>query len=276
MLIPNDVRIGPPRVRVGMAAAVGGHDRRPTLHFAVDRAVVEVEVVHVFEVEHDRAFFAVDLQAVLVLIAGGEAGRFEGASGAPLETREKRGGVIDINFTFLGRPPRRAGGDAALAAGLWDLALLDESFGDAAIDGVELVARNKPRHVDDVRAQIAVRAGAGDFLAEAPDERDVRAGPVLEIVSADVIDATEPPLLHKLVGERDGGTTAVDVPDGGLGLLRLARRVAHGAGVVEAAGERLLTRDVLAGFERGDGHFGMGIIRTGHIDQVDLRVLDRS
>src|SRR5204862_791183 len=122
VLVANDVGVGPPVADVGVVAAVGDHDAGPALLLARGGGVVEVEVVHVLEVEADGALLAVDFDLVAVLVAGGQARRLEARGGALGEAGEEQDGVIDVALAHLAAAGR-APGDAAPGAGLDAFAL---------------------------------------------------------------------------------------------------------------------------------------------------------
>jgi hypothetical protein len=110
----------------------------------------DLSLVHALQVEAHRALLGVDLEAVVVLAAGGEAGALQRADGAVLELHGRGEGVVHVH-------------DAGAAVTL--VALLDESLGQGrhALDAAHQVVRQ----VDDVRAQVAQRAAAGHPSASA-------------------------------------------------------------------------------------------------------------
>src|SRR5206468_10344448 len=131
-----------PVADVRVVAAVGDHDAGPALLLAWLGGVVEVEVVHVLEVEADRSFVAVDFDLVASLVAGREARRFEAGDGLLGEAGEEQHGVVDVAGSHLSA----AGGaarDAALGPGLDDLALLDKGFRDGPDHLGDLIARDE-------------------------------------------------------------------------------------------------------------------------------------
>src|SRR5207247_565100 len=99
-------------------------------------------------------------------------------------------------------------------------------------------------------------------------------GPVLEVIGADVAESAEFAGAGQLIGEGDSGDAAVAVPDGGEGFFVLAGGIPHLAGIIQRAGEGFFAGDVFAGFEGGDGHFGVGVVGAGDIDEIDFGVGD--
>jgi hypothetical protein len=131
------------------------HDISPRPGLCVLGGVKVAQGVHLLEVEADSPFFAVNFDAILVLVAGGEAGSLEVADGARIHFADEERGVIDADFAFLSPPRAGAAGDSPLGAFGGQKAFLDEGFLDRAGDLGEFIAGDEAGHVDHVRAQIA-------------------------------------------------------------------------------------------------------------------------
>ena len=89
--------------------------------------------------------------------------------------------------------------DAAAGAFFGDVAFLDERLIDRADDFIDFLAGDKSGHVEDVRAQVAVHAAAGELALESPGQRHAGLGPILQVRGADLINPTELPFLDELV-----------------------------------------------------------------------------
>src|SRR6185503_17577451 len=150
-----------------LAGGGGTHDPRPAADARAALGVVEAQQVHVLEVEAQTPLLAVDLERVRVLVRRGEARGLEARDSAAGERGEEEHGVVDRALALLLRARDRA--------------LLDEGARDASVDLRDLLAGDEAAHVDDVRVEVAVRAGAGGLLVEAPDERRVGPAPALEV-----------------------------------------------------------------------------------------------
>ena len=275
VFVADGVGVGPPGGGVGVIGGVADVDAAPAGGFAGFGAAEEAEPGEVFEVDGDRPFFAVNLDAVFILISGGKSRGFKRTDRAAFEAGQKKGGVVDVYFAFSGfGAGDGATGEAAVGALRGEDAFLDEGFGDGAGDFGDFVAGDESGHVDDVGAEVTVGAAAGNFFAEAPDEGDFGAGPVLEVVGADVVDAAEAAFFDELVGEGDGGDAAVGVPDERFALFGFFGGVAHLAGVAQGGGKGLFAGDVFAGFEGGEGDVEVLVVGGGDVDEVDVRIGD--
>ena len=147
--------------------------------------------------------------------------------------------------------------------------LLDERLGDRADDFGDLVAGDEAGHVDDVRVQVAVRAGAGVLLLEPPEQRHVGPAPVLEVNGADVEDPPELPVRSELVRQRDGRHAAVVVPDERLALrrLRAASRICRASASVPASGFSHAT--CLPASSAAIDMLRVHVVRRADVDQAD-------
>lgn len=58
-------------------------------------------------------------------------------------------------------------------------------------------------------------------------------------------------------------------------LAARARGLRHGAGIGRAGGKGLVDHHMLARMERGDGVFGMKLVRAGDDDQIDIRPFEQ-
>ena len=167
---------------------------------------------------------------------------------------------------------------AELAAGDGQRPLLDERLEQRA-DAGEGLPGDVLRQVDDVRADVAERTGAGLVLLQPPRHGRGRVGdPVLQVLGAHVPDVAEPAVGDELAGQRDRRHPAVGEADhrphavgGGLG-----GGLGHRLGLGDGVGQRLLAQHVLAGLERGDRDLGVGVTGRADVDQVDVVALDHA
>ena len=152
------------------------------------RRVVELQLVEAFQVEHHRAERAVDLDPQAVLAAGGEPGRLVRGDRAAVEPGQEQRGVVDGDLA-RGRRRGAVAGRGGQAARLGrQRPLLDERLGQRA-DAGDPLAGDELGQVDDVRADVAERAGAGLVLLQPPHQRELRVDdPVLQVDRADVPD----------------------------------------------------------------------------------------
>ena len=273
VLVAEAVAGGPPGRGVGVLR-LGGQHAGEALPAGGHGRVVDLQLVHPLEVEGDRALRAVDLHAHRVLAALRHAGRLERAEHPAGEAGGEQGGVVDGDLLAL------AGGVA-----LPSEALRGAGRGAGGDDGLEgagdLLDRGAGQplgQVDDVRADVAERPGAGLVLVQPPGHGGVGVGePVLEVLGADLADLAHEPLGDQLARVGEGGGAAVGeaaerthAAVGGVGgsgshLLRLRHRVR----------QRLLAQHVLAGRERGEGDLVVGVARGADVDDVDAGILDQ-
>ena len=219
-----------------------------------------LQLVHALEVEAECTLLAVDLDAIRVLHAGGQTGRLEAGHRAPGEPGEEEHRVVD-------------GAAAGPARVVDEGALLDEGLDDGAGDLDDLLSGDEPGHVDDVSAEVTECPGSGHSPSEAPEQRRLGPAPPLQVSGADVVHPPHPAGLHELMSQRHGRDPPVAVPDKRV-TTGPAGGVAHGPSIVEGAGQRLLAGHVLAGLQRRHGLVGVDIVGGGHVDKVDLGVVD--
>src|SRR5882672_1013148 len=258
VLPADDVAVRPPVGHEGMVA-LGDGDAAEAVGLLFVADPVDLELVDGLEVEADRALLGVDLEAAEVLAAAGEAGRLHRADRAVLELDGRDEGVVDV--------------DLAHALAVEPRALLDEGLGHGA-DGLDL-ADEEAGEVDQVCAEVAEGARAGDLLLEAPDVGRVvvRHHPLLQVDRAEVVDAAELSGLDEVVGEPDGRDEAV--VERGLVLdLGFPGGVPHGLGFFRGAREGFLAEDVLAGLDGGDGRLGVGVVGAAVVDELDVLVAE--
>ncbi len=274
MLVANDVGVRPPGGHVGVIGPRGAHDAGPPLGFRVGGVVPVVKVVHVLEAEAQGSLLAVDLDAVLVLVAGREARALVAGHCPALEAGQEEHRIIDIDLTLLGRAlgPR---GDAAGGTGLDDGPLLDEGLGDGPADLHDLVTGDEAGHVNDVGIEVAVGPAAGELLLEAPEQRGAWPAPVLQVDAAHVEDPPDLARGHQLMGQGHRRAAPIVVPHESrhLGLLG---GLDHRPGIREGAGDGLLGGHRLAGGEGFHGRGHVHVIGRDDIDEVDLVVADHA
>ncbi len=182
MFVSDDVTWRPPGTGIGLrgfghediaeSAGVGGVGSR-----------VKLEAVHVLEVEGKGTFATVDFECDVVFAPVCKAGGFEIGNGAVGKSADPAHGVIDCDSahflrSLCGEPGTGFGEEGTF---------FNEGFHEATdfLDLSDEVAAK----VDDVRVDVTVGSGAGDFGLEAPDERECRIGnPVLSIPGAVVIN----------------------------------------------------------------------------------------
>jgi len=115
----------------------------------------------------------------LFLIAGGEARRLKAGDAAARKAGEKQRGIVHVALSHFslgtGRP---AGNSAAEPCDGISRSLMNVSETGADHFG-DFLAGDEAGHVDNVRAQVAMRTGARHAFDEPPDERHFRAGPNL-------------------------------------------------------------------------------------------------
>ena len=136
----------------------------------------------------------------------------------------------------------------------------------------DLLPQEEARQVHGVGVQVAMGAGACLALLEAPGHRGVGAAPVLQVAGADMVDPAEPALAQQPPGQGHGGAAAVVEPDegfcaGGLG------GIAHGAGILEGAGQRLLAGHVLPRLQHRDRLLGVQMVGRADVHQRYTLVL---
>src|SRR5829696_3708714 len=113
VLVANDVS-GRPPVRGVWVHALGDVDGTEPLQ--AGRVILEIDLqfVHALEVEGDRSFRSVDLEAIEVAPPRRQTRRLERATGPALEARQEGRRVIDRDLAHLraglGRQPRAAAG----------------------------------------------------------------------------------------------------------------------------------------------------------------------
>jgi len=133
------------------------------------------------------------------------------------------------------------------------------------------------REVDDVRREIAERAGARLVHIETPRHRRFGVDePVLEIRRAHVPDRAERARRDRLPRERERGNAPVIEADhrahaASRGELGLAR---HRAGLRDGVRERLLAEHVLARAQRRDRDLGVRCTRARDVDERNVVACD--
>jgi hypothetical protein len=199
VLPAEDVPGRPPGGQVGVAG-LGDQDAAEPGGVGSARAVAvrrgeELKLVEPLEVEREAARGPVELKAQPVLAPGGAPGGLEGAERARGEPRGEDHRVVHGHRAGAGavrvRPP---GG---------------ERRADRRHPG-DLVAGQVAGQVDDVRAEVAERAGPGPLGLHPPGHRRVRVGePVLQVDGAEVAQGADAALLDEPPGQGERGDAAV-------------------------------------------------------------------
>src|SRR5215211_3022539 len=122
VLVADDVPGRPPD-GVGVTG-VGDVDGAESLETGRVVGQVDLQLVHLLQVEGDAAVGAVDLERVVVAPTRRQPGRLEGAGHAALETGEEGGAVVDRYLAPFG--PLRGGETRTETARRLDRPLLDE------------------------------------------------------------------------------------------------------------------------------------------------------
>ena len=270
VLVADQVTRGPP-VRRRTDARLGHEDAAEAGDLGIVAVVEEVEDVHVLEVEGDRALGPVDLDADRVLASGREARGLERGESASAHAGDEDAASSTVTSPIsVPAVPDRPVVLSGSGRSLMNVSVSGAQPGDR-LPGDVL------HEVDDVRADVAEGARAGDLPAQAPEERCVRVDdPVLQVLRPDVPDGADPPLGDEPLGQADGRHATVGEAHhrADARLRGLLGRGRHGLGLGDAVGERLLAEDVLAGLERLDGDLGVGVARGADVDQVDVGALD--
>ena len=89
-----------------------------------------------------------------------------------------------------------------------------------------------------------------------------------------VENAAELAFVDQLLGQDDGRTTAIIVPDH-VRHFRLLDSGDHLLRLIRVQRERLFAEDHLAGFRRVDRNLGVGVVRRADVDEVDVLPRDQ-
>ena len=213
---------------------LGDEDTAETLR------VRNLELVQPLDVEDRRALRPVDLERVRVDAAPSEARGLERPGDAVFELDRGDEMVVDV-------PP---GHERA-------------NRGRHRRDLADQVARE----VDDVRAEVAERAGPGLGRIEAPRALVRIPAPGLEVTRPEMDDVAELSGVEELADEAHGGHEAVVEPAhvhdaGPLGLLP------HPVRLLRRETERLLAQDVLAVPRRLDTRLGVDRVRPAVVEEL--------
>src|SRR5712692_9225645 len=261
-VLVTDLEAGhPPMLHVRMVA-ITDVNGTPAAHAAFVAMVEVLQPVQVVQVPADRGVLAVDLEGVKGLVPARVTGGLEGRQRTVAKAGQEGAGVIDADFLDF--------------AGEGVLALLDEGLGH----GVDLVdaAVEPDGGVDAVRQQIAGDAAAGDFHVEPPKSgaalREVlRDRPVLQEFRAVMEDASEAAFVDELFGQGNGRDAAIVVPDH-VRHLRALDGLDHFLAFGAVHRERLFAQDHFAGLGGGEGDWGVSVVWTGDVDEVDVVARD--
>ncbi len=194
VLVADDVAGGPPHADIGVVAL--RHEDLTESTRIPGRLLLgeeDLELVQALHVERKRAFLAVDLDGVVIAAPVGEARSLQRTDRAIFKRHGGGEGVVHRNRTL---------------AAVCRLALVGEGRRGGA-DGRQL-ADEEPRQIDDVRAEVANRAGSRLPSVEPPCHAESGVHePVLQIAGAEVVDASEATFLDDLAHQPDGGHEAV-------------------------------------------------------------------
>ena len=202
-------------------------------------------------------------------MSGGEARGFEYAERAVLELGHEYRRVVDCDVAerrvlagFAGKPGHP----------LYYRTLRDEGLRHTH-DPVEL-ADQIARRVDNVRAEVAERARAADFLVEPPDERVIGIDYiVLQKRAAEMEYLAYLAGVYQLFCQYDRRSETVVEADLMLDF-RLFGGGEHLARVRRVQRERLLRENVLSCFGSGERDFLVYVRRRGDVDNVDVVARD--
>ena len=272
VLVAEAVAGRPPALEVGVVG-FGDQDPAEAGVGAGLGAVVILQLVEPLQVEGERAALAVELDAQGVLASGGVPGGLEGGEGAGGEPPGEQGGVVDGDLSGAGR---RDGGQAAAGRG-GQRPLPYERLGDRG-DAREPFPGQVLRQVDDVRAEVAERTGAGLLAAQPPGQRELRVHqPVLQVRDPHVPQPPDPALRHHAPGQRGRGDPAVVEADHRQPAVRRRRLggTGHRLGLLHGVGEGLLAQHVLARGERGERDLGVAVAGGADVDEVDVVPFDQ-
>ena len=238
-------------------------DASPAPHTPFIAVIKKLDPVQIMKIPRRGGVLAVDFQCVQRLVTSRVTRRFECSERAVLESAQKSAGVIDAHRLH--------------APGQGMLTLFDEClrhcgyFRDRAVE--------PESGVDGVSQQIAGDAAAGDRQIEAPEclatlGQVGRNRPVLQELGAVVENAAETPLVQEKLEQHDRRHAAVVIPDhvrdpGGI------HRGDHRLRLRRVAAERFVAEHDLAGLRRGNGDFGVRIVRAGDVDDIDILSADK-
>src|SRR3954469_7494896 len=167
VLVAQSVARRPPDAGVGVVG-FGDEDPAEPGVTGMPGAVVHVQLVHRLEVEGDAAGRAVELDPHGVLAPGGEPGRLVGRERATVGAPEEHRGVVDGDLAGLHAAARTQPGRR-----LCEGTALDEA-GEVARDLGQALAGEELGQINDMRADVAERAGSGLVLLQPPDQREPR------------------------------------------------------------------------------------------------------
>src|SRR5207249_8300978 len=179
----DDVPGRPPEVHEGMVGL--RHEHRPETASPVLAVEKDLQLVQALHVEVERAAGAVDLPLKCVAPPEREARRLDRPDRAALELDSRLDRVVD-------------------------LATAHECLDDAR-DRTEF-ADEVARQVDDVRTEIAERAGSRLVRIEAPRVERRVVAPVLQVTAAEVAELSECALLDQFPREPYRGDEAIVEP----------------------------------------------------------------
>src|SRR5258706_2815751 len=185
VLVADDMAGRPPRAGIGMLSVGDDHVAEAAVGTLFD---VELELVHALEIEHQAAFAAVDLEAVVVLAPGGQARSLDAPDGVVLKTQKGKRGVVDV--------------DGCSGFRAWERALGDERLEHAGPLGD--LAHQVARQIERVRRDVAQGARPGLGLLEPPHAGKLGIDdPVLQVDAAVVTNGADAALVDDLLGQCD-------------------------------------------------------------------------
>lgn len=176
MLIAEHMGSGPPGPGIGvLVIAPCDIDRGPSLESPLHGRVEPIQLVHPLEVETQGTLFAVELDAICVLVACCEASGLETCYCSFLESSQKENAIVYRALPLSLSRAHALAGDVATGPAGDGVALFDERLFDGTGNLSDFVACNEAGHINDVGIKVAVGTRPGEFRLKSPQQR--RLGP---------------------------------------------------------------------------------------------------
>ena len=227
-------------------------------------ARIELQLVHLFQIERNAPLAAVDFKPVVIAPPGCKSRGFKRAERAIGKSRQKQGGIIHSHAAHC-----VAGLRAQPRVDRFECGTFFDKRGIRADHAVD-IPYEVQREVDDMRVQIPVRPGPGLVFFQPPDQREIRIDdPVLQIHGAPVVNFSNPPFGDQLLRQSHRGHAPIVERH-----HRLFRRVrGHGqqfSGFFKGVCQRLFANHMLARLQRGQCHGQVQVAGRANVDDVDV------